>query len=184
MRQSSLIVLSIFLMFGCSPSQVSESDYAIEWTGDIKEKIITDANKQFDSTTFDSTYYDLTLYKGDVKLKSFMLKPNFDTTSGKILSFDTLVSIFYSPDRKFELVRELCPGVERSFEGVTYSSVGHIGLAEFRFCDGKINERGFRYGSKKIGVWTIYDSTGNIVEEKDYGNLELFSKLRDIKYYR
>ncbi len=31
----------------------------------------------------------LTLYKGDTKLKYFMLRPKFDTTNGKVLSVDT-----------------------------------------------------------------------------------------------
>jgi len=177
-------ILSILVLIGLVSCQTSSKDNATKWTNDIKAKIIVDANQQFDRTTFDSTYYYLTLYKGDTRLKHFMLRPKFDTTNGKVLSVDTLVSIFYSTDQKFELVRELCPAIERSFEGVRYSGVGHLRLAEFKFCDGKIKERGFRYGNKKVGVWIKYDSTGKIIDEKDNGNIELLNKLHDIKYYR
>ncbi|RYE54096.1 MAG: hypothetical protein EOP48_13000 [Sphingobacteriales bacterium] len=184
MRHPTTIIISMFFLFGLVSCQTSPTDYATKWTGDIKEKIIADANQQFDRTTFDSTYYYLTLYKGDTRLKHFMLRPKFDTTNGKILSVDTLVSIFYSTDQKFELVRELCPAIERSFEGVNYKGIGSVGLTEFRFCDGKIKERGFRYGYKAVGVWTIYDSTGKVVDTKDNGNIEVLEKLHDIKYYR
>jgi|KBSSwiStaDraftv2_1062776.scaffolds.fasta_scaffold56239_3 hypothetical protein len=183
MRYPITIVLLFFIsgLFSC---QTSPTNFGTKWTSDIKEKIIADANQQYDRTIFDSIYYYLTLYKGDTKLKYFKLRPKFDTTNGKILSVDTIVSIFFSTDQKFELVRELCPADERSFEGLKYSDVGHLGLAEFRFCNGKIKERGFRFGNKEVGVWTKYDSTGKVLEHKDYGNIDLLYKLQDIKYYR
>ena len=184
MKHPATIIISIFCLLVLFSCQTSPTEYATKWTADIKEKIIADANQQFDRSTFDSTYYYLTLYKGDTRLKYFMLRPKFNNINGKILSIDTLVSIFYSTDQKFELVRELCPAIERSFEGVRYSGVGHLGLAEFRFCDGNIKERGFRYGNKEVGVWTKYDSTGKIIEQNDNGNLELLDKLHDVKYYR
>ena len=164
--------------------QTSTNDYATKWTNEIKQKVIADANQPSDRSIFDSTYYRLTLYKGDTKLKHFMLRPSFDTTTGKIISVDTLASIFYSTDQDFELVRELCPANERSFEGINHKGTGAVGLAEFRFCDGKIKERGFRYGYKAVGVWTKYDSTGKVIDEKDNGNIKMLEKLHDVKYSR
>jgi len=176
------------IIFFCSAALLSckssPTDFAIKWTNEIKEKIIEDANQQFDRAIFDSTYYSLTLFKGDTKLKYFMLRPKFDTTNGKILSVDTVASIFYSSDQKFELVGELCPAIDRSFEGVKYEGIGSVGLTEFKFCDGRIKESGFRYGYKPVGVWTKYDSTGKVIEAKDNGNVDVLNKLRDIKYYR
>ncbi|MBL7731316.1 MAG: hypothetical protein JNM88_09070 [Chitinophagaceae bacterium] len=183
MRQPLFIII-FFCSVGLFSCKSSPTDFATKWTNEIKEKIIADANQQFDRTIFDSIYYRLTLYKGDTKLKYFMLRPQFDTTNGKILSVDTLASIFYSADQKFELVRELCPAIERSFEGINYNGIGSVGLTEFRFCDGKIKESGFRYGNKPVGVWTKYDSTGKVIEAKDNGNIDVLNKLRDIKYYR
>jgi hypothetical protein len=183
MRHHVTIILFFYLV-GLLSCKSSTTDFATKWTNEIKEKIIADANQQYDRTTFDSTYYRLTLYKGETKLKYFMFRPKFDTTNGNILSVDTLASIFYSSDQKFELVRELCPAIERSFEGVNYKGIGSVGLTEFRFCDGRIKESGFRFGYKPVGVWTIYDSTGKVIEAKDNGNLDVLNKLRDIKYYR
>lgn len=179
----TIIGLILFLtgLFACKRSL---TDFATEWTNDIKRKILSDVNQKYDRTEFDSTYYLLTLFKGDTKLKQFMLRPNFDTVNMTIMSYDTLVSIFYSTDQKFELVRELCPAIDRSFEGVKYKDIGTIGLTEFRFCNGKIKESGFRYGYKPIGVWTTYDSTGNVIEAKDNGNVDVLNKLHNIKYYR
>jgi hypothetical protein len=184
MRHFTSMYILCLIVAGLYSCKSSPTDFATKWTNEIKEKIIADVSQQPDRSTFDSTYYRLTLYKGDTKLKHFMLRPKFDTATGKIASVDTLVSIFYSADQNFELVRELCPAVERSFEGVQYSGIGHLGLAEFKFCDGKIKERGFRYGNKEFGIWTTYDTTGKIIEEKDNGNLDLLNKLRNVKYYR
>ena len=94
-----------------------------------------------------------------------------------------MISIFYSKDQLFELVRELCPANDRNFEGIRYKG-NHFGLAEFKYCDGKIKERGFRYNNKEIGVWTEYDSMGNVINTTDKKNDEVLNKLTSIKYYR
>jgi hypothetical protein len=182
-HSTSIYIFSIIVAALCS-CKSSPTDFATKWTNDIKQKIITDANQQPDRSTFDSTHYDLTLYKGDIKLKRFELRPKFDTTTGRIILLDTLVAIFYSTDQNFELVRELCPAIDRSFEGVNYKGVGSVGLTEFRYCDGTIKEQGFRYGYKPVGIWTIYDSMGKVIEQKDNGNIKVLNKLHDIKYYR
>ena len=184
MRHFTSIYIFCFVVAGLYSCKTSPTDFATKWTKEIKQKIITDASQQPDRSIFDSTYYRLTLYKGGTKLKHFMLRPKFDTATGKIISVDTLASIFYSTDQSFELVRELCPAIERSFEGVNYKGIGSVGLTEFKFCDGKIKERGFRYGYESVGVWTKYDSTGKVIDEKDNGNIETLKKLRDVKYYR
>jgi hypothetical protein len=168
-------------LYSCKNSQ---TDFAIQWTNEIKEKIIADASVKPDRSQFDSTYYTLTIYNGDTKLKQFILRPKLGTITKKVISVDTLVSTFYSADQKFELVRELCPAIERSFEGVNYQGTGSVGLTEFRFCNGRIKERGFRYGFKPVGVWTKYDSTGKVIEEKDNGNILTLDELHNIKYYR
>jgi hypothetical protein len=161
--------------------QASLTAYAAEWSNDIKKKIIEDASQQSDKTIFDSSSYEVTLYKGDCKLKLFQLYPKF-SDKGQLLSFDTAVSIFFSTDQNFELVRELCPVVDRSFEGIRYKGE-HLGLAEFKYCDGKIKERGFRFNGD-VGVWKEYDTTGKVIKETDHGSIDRLEKLKDIKYYR
>src|SRR5882724_8511314 len=149
-----LFILLIF--YSCN---TSSTDFAVNWTNEIKQKIIVDANQQPDKSVFDSAHYYLTLYKANVRLKQFILRPKFDT-SGKIVFVDTLASTLYSTDQNFSLIRELCPAIERSFEGINYKNVGLLGLTEFKYCDGKIKESGFHYGFQEVGVWAKYDSTG------------------------
>jgi hypothetical protein len=184
MNPLSAQVTLLLLITGFLSCKTSPTDFATEWTNDIKQKIIIDANQPYDRTEFDSIYYKLTLFKGDRKLKHFVFRPKFDTTNGKVLFLDTVVSIFYSADQRFELVRELCPAINRSFEGVNFKGIGSVGLTEFRYCDGKIKESGYRYGYKAVGVWTKYDSIGNIFESKDNGNVDFLNKLHDINYHR
>ncbi|MBS1669155.1 MAG: hypothetical protein JST58_17400 [Bacteroidetes bacterium] len=180
MRHSKTIIifLSLFAFHSCKSSL---TNYASEWTINIKQKIIEDANQLPDKKVFDSTAYNVTLYKGEKKLKFYHLNPKFNK-SRQLLSLDTAVSIFFSTDQNFELVRELCPVVSRSFEGIRYKGA-HIGFAEFKYCDGKIKESGFRFNGD-IGIWKKYDTDGNVINERDYGNIERLEKLKNIKYYR
>ena len=178
-RSPKAIFFFCFLVFQSCKSSLT--DYAIKWSRDVKRKIIEDANQQPDKSIFDSAAFDVTLYKGDKKLKLFHVIPKFND-AGIIFSLDTVVSIFYSTDQNFELVRELCPVVERSFEGIRYKG-RHLGLAEFRYCDGKIKESGFRFNGD-IVVWRAYDSSGKIIKETDHGNVDRLENLKTINYYR
>jgi hypothetical protein len=180
MRHLKIAIIS-FLFLALQSCKSSLTDYATDWSNKIKAKIIEDASQQSDKTFFDSSSYDVTLFKGGNKLKLFHLYPKF-SDKGQLVSFDTAVSIFYSTDQNFELVRELCPVVDRSFEGIRYKGA-HVGLAEFRYCDGTIKQRGFRLNGD-IGVWSEYDSNGTVIKETDHGDLDRLEKLKEIKYYR
>lgn len=175
--KSCLFIIFIVILISCKRGKTNFET----WTTDIKQKIINASKQPFDRVTFDSTYFNQTYYKGNRKLKYFAFRPHYDSV-GHINFMDTLVSIFYSADQKFKLVRELCPASERSFEVIDYKNIGHVGLVEFKFCNGKIKERGFRYGNKDIGIWEEYDSSGRIVSQKNNGNLDLLNNLKNIKY--
>jgi hypothetical protein len=180
MRHFTIAIIS-FLFLVLQACKTSLTDYANDWSNRIKTKITEDASQQPDKTVFDSSSYNVTLYKGGNKLKFFHLNPKF-SDKGQLLSLDTAVSIFYSTDQNFELVRELCPVVDRSFEGIRYKGE-HLGLAEFRYCDGKIKESGFRLKGD-VGVWKEYDRNGKVINETDHGDVDRLEKLKDIKYYR
>jgi hypothetical protein len=176
-----IIATISFSFFALQSCKTSLADYATDWSNSIKAKIVEDASQQPDKTIFDSSSYNVTLYKGGHKLKFFHLNPKFND-NGQLISLDTAVSIFYSSDQNFELVRELCPYVDRSFEGVRYKGE-HLGLEEFRYCDGKIKESGFRFNGD-IGIWKEYDTHGKVIKETDYGNFDRLEKLKGIRYYR
>lgn len=171
---SFLVVLTI------QACKSSVTDFADEWTKDIKQKIIEDANQVPTKTVIDSTRNEITIFRDDRKLKYFYFNTVIDSF-GKHVFTDTGVSVFYSTDQKFELVRELCPAIDRSFEGIKYNGE-FIGLSEFRYCDGRIKESGYRYYGD-VGPWTEFDSTGKIIRETDKGNENKLKELRKIKYY-
>ena len=179
MRQFTIVIIFFFLAF--QSCKTSLTDYATNWSNDVKGKIIEDANQQPDKVIFDSASYNVTLYKEDKKLKFYHFNPKF-SDNGQLLSLDTAVSIFYSTDQQFELVRELCPVIDRSFEGIRYKGQ-HLGLVEFRYCDQKLKESGFRFNGD-IGVWKEYDTNGKVVKETDHGNVDRLEELKKIKYYR
>jgi hypothetical protein len=173
------LIITLLMLQSC---QDSIYKYAENWSTEVKRKIIEDSNIEPDKTIFDTSSNNLTLFKEDKKLKFYHLVPTFDSNS-KVTFYDTAVCIFYSSDQNFELVRELCSVSDRRFEGIKYKG-NHLGLAEFKYCDGNIKERGFRYNNKEVGKWTKFDSTGKVMEETDNSNLEQLKNLKDIKYYR
>lgn len=172
MKKLFVFVSTIILFTSCKESP---TDYACEWSSNIKSKIFEDVNIPADSINIDTTNGKVvTFYNKGIRTKQFRISPS---------TGDTVVSIFYSKDQNFEIVRELCPGGNRSFEGIRYKGK-HLGLAEFRFCDGKLKEQGYRFDNGDVGVWKEWDENGKPIKETDKGHTEKLNKLRDIKYYR
>jgi antitoxin component YwqK of YwqJK toxin-antitoxin module len=173
MRLALVFALTTVSFLSCKQSS---TDYALNWSTDIKTKIFEDINVPVDSTSVDTSKGNLkevTFYNKGIRTKLLGIR----TSTG-----DTLLSIFYSKDQNFEIVRELCPGNERSFEGIRYKGK-HLGIAEFRFCDGKLKEQGFRLDGN-VGVWKEWDENGKVIKETDNGHTEKLEELRSIKYYR
>ena len=173
MKQIFFFVLTIIFFIGCKQSP---TDYALKWSRDIKSKIFEDVNLPTDSVSVDTSkgsLKEVTFYNKGIRTKLFGIRQS---------NGDTILSIFYSKDQDFEIVRELCPGIERSFEGIRYKGE-HLGLAEFRFCDGKLKEQGFRFNGN-VGVWKEWDENGKVIKETDHGQTENLDQLREIKYYR
>ncbi len=180
--RSSIFLISILLLLMLQSCQSSLTDYATQWTENIKQKIIEDASEQPDNKILDSSRHSLTFFKGNKKLKLYLLMPILDKNS-KVVSYDTTASIFFSSDQNFELVRELCLNIDRSFEGVRYKG-NHIGLSLFNYCDGHVKEKEFRYNNITVGTSTEYDEKGNVTKKVDNGNISMLKNLYDIKYYR
>ncbi|MGB4850669.1 MAG: hypothetical protein WBP41_22265 [Saprospiraceae bacterium] len=171
MKIGIVLFLLMLLKINCNRSSI---DFANQWSTTIKQNIIEDVNVQNDNTSIDSTnnmFWNFTLYHNGIRTKLFRINP---TTN------DTLLSIFYSPDQKFELVRELCPGQESSFEGIRYKNK-QVGLAEFRYCNGKLKEQGYRFG-EDVGIWREWDKNGKQIKETDYGNSASLKQLKNINY--
>jgi hypothetical protein len=174
MKKLLFISITAWLITGC---RQSPTDLAFKWSTDIKHKILEDVNLPVDSFSIDSfehsNFFNVTCYNNGIKTKLFRIR----TSTG-----DTGLSIFYSKDQDFEIVRELCPVDNRSFEGIRYKGK-HLGLAEFRFCDGTLKEQGYRF-NEDVGIWKKWDSIGNLISFKDYGNINSLYGLYTIKYGR
>lgn len=175
-----LLFVLITTTIVCLSCNNSETDAATKWTDEIKTKIIEDAHQSFDQVVLDTARNELTYLKDNKKLKYYYLKPRFNQEI--ITDFDTASSIYFSADQKFELVKEHCPIVDRSFEGLRYNG-NWIGRLEYKYCDGKPKNIHFNY-YEKIGIEREYDSTGKLIKETDHGKSDEFGKLNEIKYYR
>ena len=173
MKAFILLPLIVILLWSC---RESSEDFALKWTKDIKAKILEDVNITIDSISTDTTgdnFKYISFYHNGIRTKKYGIR----TSTG-----DTIVSYFFSPDQNFEIVRELCPGIQRSFEVIRYKGK-HLGLAEFKFCNGQPMLRGFQFDSD-IGVWKEWDSTGNLIKETNVGHIDKLEKLKEIKYPR
>lgn len=168
----SIFMIVIFLI-SCNESP---TDIALKWSTDIKSKIFEDIKSPVDSVSVDSSrqnYKEISLYSNGIRTKLYGIS---------FPSGDTIISIYFSKDQNFEIVRELCPGMERNFEGIRYKGE-HLGLAEFTYCDGKLKEQGYRYEGD-VGIWKEWDEQGNLIYIYDYGNVDKLKNLKKIKYYR
>lgn len=166
------VCLTLFFFNSCNESP---TDFAFNWSTDIKNKILDDIKSPVDSVSIDSSrqnFREILLYSKGIKTKRYKIK---------LSTGDTLFSVFYSKDQNFEIVRELCPGVERNFEGIIYKGK-HLGLAEFTYCDGKLKKQGYRYDGD-VGVWREWDEQGKLTKEYNYGNADKLKNLKTIKYY-
>ena len=163
--------LAIILLTSCKESP---TDYAFKWSSDIKRKIFEDVNIPVDSINIDTTNGKVvTFYNKGIRTKQFRIS---------VSTSDTVVSIFYSKDQNFEIVRELCKGDGQSFEGIRYKGK-HLGLAEFKFCDGQLKEQGYRLDGD-VGIWKEWEQSGKLIKETDNGHSGKLDALRNIKYYR
>lgn len=169
-----LLFLITFTIISCKQSS---TDYALKWSTDIKSKIFEDIDNPTDSMSIDTSngnIKEVTFYSRGARTKFFGIRQS---------TGDTLLSIFYSKDQNFEIVRELlCPGSKPSFEGIRYKGK-HLGLAEFRFCDGKLKQQGYRFGDD-LGVWKEWNEEGKLIKEIDIGHTEKLDELRSVKYCR
>jgi antitoxin component YwqK of YwqJK toxin-antitoxin module len=174
MKFVALIFCIAFLYISCN---TPSADIGIEWSKTIKQKIIEDSSIASNHMKIDSSegkYWNLEIYRDEIKTKQFRIHS---------ITKDTLVSIYFSQDQNFELIRELCPTGEISFEGIRFKGV-HIGLAEFHYCNGQLKEQGLRFNDEDVGFWKEWNEKGELVNEIDKGNAKLLNKLKGIKYYR
>jgi hypothetical protein len=173
MRAVLIFTLVSFFLISCKRSS---TDYALKWSTDIKSKIFEDINIPPDSVSINTAredFKEVTFYNKGNRTKYFGIR----TATG-----DTLLSTYYSKDQNFEIVRELCPGIDRNFEGIQYKGK-RLGLAEFRFCDGKLKKQGY-WIDGNVGVWKEWDENGVVIKVTDYGHTEKLEDLRTINYYR
>ncbi len=177
----SISISFVFLIASCKESPI---DSATKWTKDIRNKVIEDASQKPDKTVFDSVHNGLILYRNNKKLKQYYFTERENRNEKEKLIFDTAMVVLYSSDQNFQVVRQLCiPGAERSYEGVTYKG-NRFGKAEFVYCHKAIRETGFQYNNLNVGVWTKYDSTGKVIEQKDVGSSDKLKELQNMKYSR
>jgi len=163
----------------------SPTDIAGKWTADIKKKIIEDASRQPDKTTFDSIHHELTLFRNNKKLQQYYLAAREDQSeTNKAVIYDTAMIVFFSTDQAFQWVRQpLIPKADRSYEGVAYKG-NRYGLAEYNYRKDNVKEVGFHIKNLNVGTWKKYDSTGKVSDEVDNGNTDKLAQLSDMKYYR
>jgi hypothetical protein len=164
-----IFILAILILPSCRHHEISDP---LEWSKNIKQHILSDVDVTVDRVVTDTTSMNsirLTLFHNERRTKQFVIRKG-----------DTLASFFYSPTQEFELVRELCPAISRSFEGIKYKGKA-CGLAEFRFCDGTLMRQGFRFDGD-VGVWKEWDSTGKLIGTTDYGDSARLAGLRKINY--
>lgn len=96
-------------------------------------------------------------------------------------SKDTLTQIHWGHDLRFVFARRYCPMLKGEADELIAYKGQPIGLHKIFYCNGKIKMQGLEYEGR-VGMWTMYDTNGNMIKKIDYGNIERLEKLKEIKY--
>lgn len=179
------ITLSAFYCLAIQSCKNSPTDFAAQWTKDMKTKIIEDANQPADRTFVDSVHHEITLFKNNKKLQQYFLAERENQSENETTKiYDTAMIVFYSTDQNFQWIRQLIiPQVDKSYEGIGYKN-DRFGLAEYIYSKDHVKQIGFHFKNLNVGTWTTYDSTGKQTGQIDNGNTTSLEKLREMKYYR
>lgn len=183
-KRSLATIVPLAALLSLQACKQSPSDFATNWTKEIKAKIIEDASQQPDSTFADTVHHEVTLLKGNKKLKQYYFAARKDQSENERIKYDTGMIVLFSTDQNFQYIRQpLIPDVDRSYEGIAYKG-DRFGAAEYVYRKDKINETAFHFKNLNVGTWVRYDSTGKKIDETDNGNSEKLEQLKTMKYYR
>ena len=181
MKLLSILTFIICLAFLITCCTDYKTCYAFNWSKEIKEKILSDANIPPDSTVIDTLSINeikITTFKRGVILKQIFVENN---------SRDTIGVRLLSKDQMFSWAKGSC-GSERHFyeETIAYGPTANhhdvIGLSQSYYCNGNLKEKGFVYNGL-VGIWEEYDSSGKLLKRTDYGNMDkLDSVLHQLRY--
>jgi len=167
-----LVLLFAYFLFSCKNSK---SEYAIDWSKKIEKKAIENSTKKPDSIT-DHILHDtirlVIAFKDGQIIKSTQINRFLD---------DTLTQIYWGHDLRFVFARRYCPMLHGEADEIIAYKGQPIGLHKFFYCNGKIKMQGLEYEGR-VGIWTTYDTNGNISKKTDYGNLEKLAKLKELNY--
>lgn len=175
MKLISILFLSIaVLAISCNDNL---KDYAINWSDDIKSKIMEDASKAPDSVKIeyvnDSTQI-ITFLRKDTILRRVRYNSLFK---------DTVASIYFSGNSKFVLGVKYCKSRRVYEESISYKDIIPIGFHKTFYCNGVLKSEGFSFKGP-VGKWNEYDSLGNLIQTVDHGNFNKLKELKTIRYYR
>lgn len=143
------------------------------WSSNIKMKIISDCEilpNRIERDSIDGQLKRLKLWKDDIKLKEYLF-----------INGDTAASWFYSKNQNFQLIRELCPTVDRNWEGIQYKREW-IGIGQYRYCNGELKEQTINFNGKMIGKREEYNERGDLINSIDFGNIEEVREMVKIEY--
>lgn len=88
----------------------------------------------------------------------------------------------YANDSNFSYCTEYCSHGYKIYEGIDYKHKPY-GIATWYDCEtGKITEQGVRYKFRKVGLWKMYDRSGNPVREIVYDKevkLKSYPRLKE-----
>ena len=163
------------LLFACSSKNTKLEKYAIEWSNNIEKKAIENSSQTPDSVT-DRTLHDT--IRMVVALKDGQIIKSIQINR---ISNDTLTEIYWGHDLRFVFARRYCPMLHGEADEIIAYEGQPIGLHKFFYCNGKIKMQGLEYKGR-VGIWTMFDTSGKVLKKTDYGNLEKLSKLKEMKY--
>jgi len=170
-RGTYILVALLVLLTSCQDGKVKD-----EWYVVTKHRIIDDSNRPVDSTAIvpnlDNGWTETVYFHEGQKVRTIV-----DTAGTGGIGVEYL----FGSNEKFEIIREIWPNGQFSFECIVYD--GHpYGLSTWWHSNGQKRSQGIRFKGVRIGVWNEWDKDGTLKEMKDHKKEELIDSLTMIRY--
>ena len=176
MIRVGFITIILYIVNGCANN---DKYRALElWAQNTKEIILKQSDFKPDSTSQEiKVYYNIDstrVIQTDVYTHYYLKEHELYY---KVYANDKLAGeVFFSSDGKFSFGREFCENGQAVIEDFKYLD-NFFGPSTEYHCNGKTKALSFNYNGDWIGISKQWDEDGNLLEEKDYGNLHLVDSL-------
>lgn len=179
MNKLTFVIFILFISCDQNNQKINPRETVINenievWTDSVRKMVINEiAEYSIDSVHKDSSdlYINYSFFHKNKIVKAVALTLDKKDTVAyyyKSIKTNFIVNGENCPKHNPKLIKE---GGLHTYVGLKYKNK-HIGTATYLQCDKSTFEKGFYLEGEKIGIWKKFNKDFEIIDEKDYGNID------------